>query len=158
TWLALADWLEDGGQLERAELVRLVRSLRTVPVMKRSRPRARLEDRVAELLLAGVRPVVAEVVNGIGMRLALIPPGRFRMGAAGGEEHRTENQLAHEVEITRPFYLGVYPVTQGQWRAVMGTNPSYFSASGGGKKKVKGMSTDDFPVEQVSWEEALTFL
>jgi formylglycine-generating enzyme required for sulfatase activity len=62
------------------------------------------------------------------------------------------------VEITRPFYLGVFPVTQAQWQKVMGNNPSYFSATGGGKDKVKGMNTADFPVEQVSWEEARVFL
>jgi uncharacterized protein (TIGR02996 family) len=73
TWSALADWLEEDGQTERAELVRLVRRLRTIAATK-------LEGRVASLLNAGVRPVVAEVVNSIGMHLARIPPGRFRMG------------------------------------------------------------------------------
>jgi uncharacterized protein (TIGR02996 family) len=159
TWLALADWLEEDGQGERAELVRLVRRLRTLPVMRRTKERARLEDRVAELLNAGVRPVVPEVVNSIGMRLALIPPGRFRMGSPDDEEGRKEDEgPLHEVEITRPFYLGVFPVTQGQWQTVMGSNPSYFSATGGGNEKVKGLDTSDFPVEQVSWEDAQTFL
>jgi uncharacterized protein (TIGR02996 family) len=79
TWLALADWLEDDGQVERAELVRLVRRLRTLPVMKRTKERARLEDRVAELLNAGVRPVVPEVANSIGMRT--------RRGGAVAEGH-----------------------------------------------------------------------
>jgi formylglycine-generating enzyme required for sulfatase activity len=62
------------------------------------------------------------------------------------------------VEITRPFYLGVFPVTQGQWRAVMGKNPSTFCATGGGPEQVQGMNTDDFPVENVSWEDAQAFL
>ncbi len=92
TWLALADWLEDDGQEQRAELVRLVRRLRTLPVMKRSLARTRLEKRVAELLAAGVRPVVAEVVNSIGMRLALIPPGRFRMGSPVDEANRYDDE------------------------------------------------------------------
>jgi uncharacterized protein (TIGR02996 family) len=73
TWLALADWLNEHDQPQRADLVRLVRRLRALPVMPRLGERARLEDRVAELLRRGVRPVVPEVVNGIGMRLALIP-------------------------------------------------------------------------------------
>src|SRR5262245_58983821 len=107
TWLALADWLEDDGQALRAELVRLVRQLRTLPVMRRSRQRAPLEDRVAALLKAGVRPVVPEIVNGIGMRLALIQPGRFRMGSPRSEQERIGNERPHEVELTRPFYLGV---------------------------------------------------
>jgi uncharacterized protein (TIGR02996 family) len=158
TWLALADWLEEDGQTDRAELVRLVRRLRTLPVMEVTPERAALEARVAHLLNAGVRPVVPEVVNSIGMRLALIPPGRFRMGSPPEEQERRGNEEAHEVEITRPFYLGVFAVTQGQWLRVMGNNPSYFCATGEGKEEVAGMDTSDFPVEQVSWEEAQGFL
>jgi uncharacterized protein (TIGR02996 family) len=158
TWLALADWLDEEGQAGRAELVRLVRRLRTLPVMEVTPERAALEARVADLLNAGVRPVVPEAVNSIGMRLALIPPGRFRMGSPAGENERGGNEEAHEVELTRPFYLGVFPVTQGQWQRVMGTNPSYFCATGEGKEAVEGMGTGDFPVEQVSWEDAQAFL
>jgi uncharacterized protein (TIGR02996 family) len=159
TWLALADWLKEDGQTQRAELVRHTRRLRTLPVMKRNRERTRLEERVAELLTSGVQPVAAEVVNSVGMRLALIPPGRFRMGSPAREAQRGEYEgPLHEVEITRPFYLGVFAVTQAQWQAVMGSTPSYFSATGGGKEQVKGLDTSDFPVEQVSWEEAQTFL
>jgi uncharacterized protein (TIGR02996 family) len=157
-WLALADWLEDDGQADRAELVRLVRRLRVLPVMEVTPGRAEMEARVAHLLNAGVRPVVPEVVNSIGMRLALIPPGRFRMGSPAGEMERFRTEEAHEVEITRAFYLGVFAVTQGQWLRVMGTNPSCFCATGRGGEKVKGLDTGDFPVEQVSWEEAQAFL
>jgi uncharacterized protein (TIGR02996 family) len=158
TWLVLADWLDDDGQAERAELVRLVRRLRALPVMEVTPERARLEDRLAELLNAGVRPVVPEVVNSIGMRLALIPPGRFRMGSPADEAQRSKDEAAHEVEITRPLYLGVFLVTQAQWQRVMGSNPSWFCATGGGKDEVAGLDTSDFPVEQVSWEDAQTFL
>jgi uncharacterized protein (TIGR02996 family) len=159
TWLALADWLDDDGQALRAELLRLVRRLRALPVMKRTKERARLEDRVAELLRAGVRPVVPEVVNSIGMRLALIAPGRFRMGSPSGEKERNSDEgPLHEVEITKAFYLGVFPVTQGQWRAVMGNKPSWFGATGDGKEVVAGLDTSDFPIERVSWEEVQAFL
>ena len=157
TWLALADWLDEDGQAERAELVRLVRRLRTLPVMEVTPERAEMEARVAELLNADVRPVAAEVVNSIGMRLALISPGRFRMGSPSGEMERFRAEEAHEVEITRAFYLGVFAVTQVQWLRVMGDDPSYFCATGGGGKEV-GMDTGDFPVEQVSWEDAQAFL
>src|SRR5262249_14353176 len=64
----------------------------------------------------------------------------------------------HEVEITRPFYLGVFPVTQAQWQKVMGNNPSWFCATGEGAASVTGMNTDQFPVETVSWKEAAAFL
>jgi formylglycine-generating enzyme required for sulfatase activity len=81
------------------------------------------------------------------------------MGSPEDEEGRSDDEgPQHEVEITRPFYLGIYPVTQAQWQAVMGNNPSWFSATGGGKDKVMGMNTDDFPVESVSWEDIPEFL
>ena len=51
------------------------------------------------------------------------------------------------MQITRPFYLGVYEITQAQYQAVMGDNPSYFSSSGEGKDRVAGQSTDRHPVE-----------
>jgi uncharacterized protein (TIGR02996 family) len=159
TWLALADWLEEQDQAERAELIRLVRRLRLLPVMRRVGERARLEDRVAELLCQGVRPVVAEVVNSIGMRLALLPPGCFRMGSTTTEEGRLKHEgPLHEVEIRRPFYLGIFLVTQGQYQQLMGGNPSFFCATGEGGDRVAGQDTSAFPVEQVSWDDALAFV
>src|SRR5262249_11144338 len=52
---------------------------------------------------------------------------------------------------------GVHEVTQKQYERIMGTNPSWFSREGNGKDKVFGMNTEDFPVEQVSWEDAVEF-
>jgi formylglycine-generating enzyme required for sulfatase activity len=114
-----------------------------------------------------------EVVNSIGMKFVLIPPGTFVMGAPRQEQdtvlsllnaqHRASwephirGERQHEVTITRAFYLGVHQVTQAQWRAVMGDNPSWFCATGGGKAKVQDMNPDDFPVECVSWEDAQIF-
>jgi uncharacterized protein (TIGR02996 family) len=161
TWSALADWLEEDGQAERADLVRIVRRLHTLPVTKRTKARAALEDRVASLLASGVRPVVPQMVNSIGMRFALIPPGHFRMGSPRGESCRCDNEAAHEVAITRPFYLGVFPVTQRQYKLVMKTNPSHFRRTGEGKFKVKDIADEElgnFPVERVSWSQAQQFL
>jgi formylglycine-generating enzyme required for sulfatase activity len=64
----------------------------------------------------------------------------------------------HRVTITRDFYCGVHEVTQKQYEAVMGKNPSYFSRKGGGKGQVQGLDTDDFPVESVSWDDAQAFV
>jgi uncharacterized protein (TIGR02996 family) len=161
TWLALADWLDDDGQPQRAELVRLVRRLRALPVMKRTSQRALLEDRVAELLRCGARPVVAEVTNSVGMRFALIPPGRFRMGSLTSERLRHHDERAHEVTLTRPYYLGVFPVTQGEYAAVTGGNPSAFSRGGsraGQVSRFAAATLAAFPVENVSWEDAQVFL
>ncbi len=100
-----------------------------------------------------------EIVNSIGMRLVRIPAGRFLMGSPSGEEGRDADEgPQHEVRITRAFYLGVYPVTQAQWRQVCGNNPSWFCAAGDGRNSVKGLDTEDFPVESVSWEDAQAFL
>jgi formylglycine-generating enzyme required for sulfatase activity len=116
-------------------------------------------QRVLDLLQRGVPPCVPEMVNSIGMRFALIPPGRFLMGSPETAARRAENEKPqHEVTISKPFYLAVYPVTQKQWWAVMGNNPSCFCATGGGKDMVEGLNTDDFPVEEVSWKEAAALL
>jgi uncharacterized protein (TIGR02996 family) len=159
TWLALADWLEEDGQSQRAELVRLVRQLHALPAVqvRRTNRRKTLEARIVELILAGVRPVVPEVVNSIGMRFALIGPGRFRMGAPKSERLRERDEDPHPVEITRPYYLGVAPVTQGQYEKVMGVNPSLLRAGGEREELVKGMDTSAFPVEGVSWDDAVEF-
>jgi formylglycine-generating enzyme required for sulfatase activity len=117
-------------------------------------------DIVHELKLGtfrgGLHGNPGEIVNSIGMKLVRIPPGTFRMGAprseAGGED-----EPEHEVTITRAFHLGVYEVTQEEYQKVMGSNPSYFSATGEGKAKVKGTDTRRFPVENVSWEDAVLF-
>ena len=86
-----------------------------------------------------------EITNSIGMKLMLIPAGKFLMGSP--KDERDEEQ--HEVSITTPFYLGVDVVTQAEYEKVMGNNPSWFSP--------KGMDTGQFPVEQVSWDDAVAF-
>ena len=90
----------------------------------------------------------------------LIPAGEFLMGAPEGKEIPAYAHVLHpqhRVRITKPFYLGVYEVTQGQYQAVMGNNPSYFSSNGGGKEKVAGESTDNYPVECLSWLDEVEF-
>ncbi len=79
-----------------------------------------------------------------GMAFALVPGGRFLMGDVFGEGDRNE-QPVREMELSA-FYMGKTPVTQGQWKRVMGTNPSRFS---------KG---EQYPVEMVSWEDAQAFI
>jgi putative heme-binding domain-containing protein len=111
--------------------------------------------------------------NSIGMKFALIPPGKFIMGSPSGEKGRNKDEEQRQVVITKAFRLSIHEVTQGQFEKVMGFNPSYFSVRasgkkdtdyeawskpGGGKDKVKELgSTEDFPVENVSWNEAVEF-
>jgi formylglycine-generating enzyme required for sulfatase activity len=116
--------------------------------------------------------------NSIGMKFVPVLAGTFVMGSPKDEKQREPFakekgcEQQHEVELTKDFYLGVYEVTQKQYKEVMGYNPSFFSKDGtpaqkgiyptnkpgGGKDKVKGLNTDDFPVENVSWEDAQEFL
>ena len=79
------------------------------------------------------------------------------MGSPRVEAGRLDDEEQHEVEITRPFYMGMYTVTQAEYEEVMGQNPSYFSATGDGKDKVAGMDTRQFPVEMVTWNDAVEF-
>jgi formylglycine-generating enzyme required for sulfatase activity len=85
--------------------------------------------------------------NSIGMEFVLIPAGTFMMGSPDSDtEARDDEKPAHRVTISQPFYLGKYPVTQAQWAAVMGNNPS----------QCKGHPTQ--PAGGVSWDDALAFL
>ena len=74
--------------------------------------------------------------------MVIVPAGRFKMGSNDGA---SDEKPVHEVTIGRAFAVGKYEVTQAQWRAVMGSDPSKF----------KG---DNLPVEQVSWDDAQDFL
>ena len=91
------------------------------------------------------------------MEFGLIPPGKFMMGSPEDEKDRDKDEEQHEVEITRAFYLGKYEVKQEQYEQIVGKNPSWFSAGGEGKENVKDLDTRDFPVEEVSWEDAVSF-
>jgi formylglycine-generating enzyme required for sulfatase activity len=87
-----------------------------------------------------------QITNSIGMKLVLIPAGEFLMGSPDSDQYaRDDEKPQHQVQITRPFYLGVTQVTQGQYRGVTGENPSLFKGS------------DDLPVEKVSWNDAIAF-
>lgn len=137
-------------------------------------------------------PVV--MTNSIGMKLILIPPGEFDMGSSPEEIARTSEEAKknheqpwffdrlrtesprHRVKISRPYYLGVYFVTQAEYERVMGVNPSAFCAKPmdaaafkpplsqevvkarpGDAKLVAGRDTSRHPVDTVSWSDATEF-
>jgi serine/threonine protein kinase/formylglycine-generating enzyme required for sulfatase activity len=94
----------------------------------------------------------ARYTNSVGMEFALIPRGKGWLG--GGSAFSAD----YEVEFKDDYYLGVYEVTQQEWQAVMGSNPSHFSRN---NPQVKGISDEDvkrFPVESVPWHDAQRFL
>jgi formylglycine-generating enzyme required for sulfatase activity len=65
-----------------------------------------------------------------GMELVYLPAGRFRMGTDPAQPSRQPDEVPHEVTLTRGFYLGRFEVTQGEWRQVIGGDPSQFPACG----------------------------
>ncbi|WP_445308303.1 formylglycine-generating enzyme family protein [Microcoleus vaginatus] len=82
--------------------------------------------------------------NGIVLEMVYIPGGTFMMGSPATEERREESESPQHQVTVPAFYAGKYPITQAQWQAVMGNNPSYFK----GEKR---------PVDTVSWDDAVEF-
>ncbi len=80
-----------------------------------------------------------------GMEFVFVKGGCYRMGDTFGDGYTNEKPV-HEVCVS-DFYMGKYEVTQGQWQAIMGNNPSYSKSCG-----------DNCPVEQVSWNDTQDFL
>ena len=85
--------------------------------------------------------------NSIGMEFVYIPPGTFVMGSPPKEYGHDLTERQHVVVFTKGFYMQTTEVTQGEWKAIMGSNPSYFLNCG-----------DDCPVENVSWYDAQEFI
>ena len=116
-----------------------------------------------------------EHTNSVGMKFVLIPPGEFTMGSTAAEIDQALKDVGedkhwqecikseapqHKVVLTRPIYLGVHEVTQKEYQAVMGKNPSYFAKTGPDPQwteKVADVDTENHPVEGVSWNDAAEF-
>jgi formylglycine-generating enzyme required for sulfatase activity len=81
------------------------------------------------------------LARGVKLELVWIPPGEFMMGSNDEED---VEKPAHRVKLTKGFWMGKYEVTQEQYEAVVGSNPSRF----------KGANN---PVEQVTWDDAVAF-
>ena len=89
----------------------------------------------------------AWTVPDLGLEMACIRPGTFTMGSPSSEEGRLDGEGPQtRVTLTRGFWLGKTEVTQGQYEALMGSNPSKFTNAG-----------RNAPVEQVSWDDAMEF-
>jgi formylglycine-generating enzyme required for sulfatase activity len=83
--------------------------------------------------------VPASITNSLGMKMLWCPPGEFLMGSPEKDEPQVQ------IQISKGFWMAGTPVTQGQWQALMGNNPSHFKGS------------KDLPVENVSWNDAVEF-
>ncbi len=90
--------------------------------------------------------------------MVLIPAGQYQMGSPAAERHRSQDEgPQHSVDISQSFYIGVYEVTQSEFESLMGANPSAFSKTGRSGSKVQKLNTSTFPVETVSWFDAVEF-
>jgi formylglycine-generating enzyme required for sulfatase activity len=86
-------------------------------------------------------PWTLRLPNNAALEMLPVAAGSFTMGSETGDG---DEKPVHNVEITKPYWLGKYEVTQAQWAAVMRTSPSYFKGA-------------QFPVEQVSWHDAVEY-
>jgi formylglycine-generating enzyme required for sulfatase activity len=105
---------------------------------------ARHRQAESAVALGVPKEVSLDLGNKVMLKLVLVPAGRFAMGSPATEKNRQENEVQHEVTITKPFYIGVYKVTQGQYQQIMGKNPSTYKGA-------------NFPVAATSWENATEF-
>lgn len=85
--------------------------------------------------------------NTLGMQFVRVPAGKFVMGSPEKEQFRNQDETPHLVKLSRAFLIQETEVTQAQWKAVMGSNPSFFVDCG-----------DNCPVERVSWNDVTRFL
>jgi formylglycine-generating enzyme required for sulfatase activity len=169
------------GREREGMLVRAGYWYQQVGQIEQSLVRAKIESRLTQIAKLG-RTIPGEpaalqktFTNSIGMQLVLISAGEFMMGSPPAEmawavEEGKKRQEAdwyywrnqssaplHKVRISRPFFVGIYEVTQSEYQQVMGANPSSFSAAGNHADKVAGLDTTRYPVESVSWDDAVQF-
>ena len=88
----------------------------------------------------------ADLGKGVSLEMVLVPVGKFMMGSPASEKGLDADETQHEVTLTKPYYMGKYEVTQEQWDAVMGNNPS---------SRTKGAK---LPVTDVSWKDCQEFI
>ena len=102
------------------------------------------------------KELTLDLGNNVSMKLALIPAGKFLMGAKNEEDLSDDEAPLHNVTISKPFYMGIYPVTQSQWAEVMATTLAQQRDKANKDWPFFGEGADN-PIYYVSWEEAAEF-
>ena len=108
-----------------------------------------VREEVSGFIAQEVKPGKGEVVDlgkNVKLEMVLIPAGKFLMGAPASEKGISNDQTQLKVTLSKPYYMGKYEVTQEQWQAVMGNNPS---------SRTKGAK---LPVTDVSWKDCQEFI
>jgi formylglycine-generating enzyme required for sulfatase activity/serine/threonine protein kinase len=158
---------------------RVVRLCKTSPEVVRAEepanaPFPALKARAYQQAWADHLQLPVHFTNSIGMKFRLIPPGSFTIGSTqeqidaakpylhNGQDPARSERITSElpqqrITLTRPFYLSVTEVTQAQYSAVIGSNPSTFSDTGSAKDSVAGQDRTNCPVEMVSWMDTGEF-
>jgi len=95
--------------------------------------------------------------NSLGMPLVLLPRSSYIKGSLKSEYKRHLDEDLRAVIISKRILMGVHEVTQAEYQGIMGSNPSHHSRDGDGAEKVGDLKTGRFPVEQVSWTDAVEF-
>ena len=149
----LLDQLQTALQTNSLQLPNLSQTLQPLPnnipavealIVQKKTELLRLEQHLKHLQTAALPPdTYTENALGLNLKMKHIQGGTFLMGSPESEADRRDNELQHLVTLS-DFYIGVYEVTQAQWVAIMGNNPSEFEG-------------DTLPVEMVSWDEAVKF-
>ena len=102
-------------------------------------------------LIASPTPFTEKISNGVTLEMVSLPAGQFLMGSPDSDsDARSREKPQHQVKVNS-FAIGKYPVTQAQYQAVMGTNPSHFKNNSWFKNNLQN------PVEKVSWNDAQAF-
>ncbi|MBD2134153.1 SUMF1/EgtB/PvdO family nonheme iron enzyme [Sphaerospermopsis sp. FACHB-1094] len=116
---------------------------------------------------ASARYYEEDLGNGVILEMVEIPGGTFLMGSPESEEGRDSDESPQHQVTVPSFFMGKYPVTQEQYQAIMGNNPSYFQGNGSTSLTNRGSTsltnrgstllTNQRPVESVSWNDAVKF-
>ena len=101
-------------------------------------------DNIINRTQESARQKIENLGNGIKLEMVYIPGGSFLMGSPENEAGRYSSESPQHIITLRPFFMSKYPITQDQYQAIMGNNPSYFK---GGNR----------PVETVHWGDAIQF-
>ena len=128
----------DAGLADLSRRLTQVAPIIAAPVLEAPRPIR------ADFKAQPQRPAGTLAANAFRMKFAWIPAGRFVMGSPPDEAQRRDDETQHWVTLTKGFWLGIHPVTQAQWQAAMGDNPSRFEGAA-------------LPVERILWRDALAF-
>jgi len=103
------------------------------------------------------RTLDVDLGQSIRLKLVRVEPGQFMMGSPANEAGHRDGEAQHQAVVAKPYLIGVVPVTQSQYRQLLGRRPSQFSSTGNSRDKVTDLDTDEFPIENVRWEDAMDF-